>query len=199
MKKHLLLVLSVLCCAIFTNAQSTFDKAEKAFSEGLYKQAITEYEPFLKSKKTQEKYAAQLKTILAYNYLYKYDKALETIYSFPLPKDNIVKAEYYLLQAQLLNRTLYTYQSPDLVESKDNPTKWTAGQKEREIKNIYQKLWDMRKEFILIQAKAASPYLTLNHYSNINDDLTPTLYDYLLEEWHAQNILPYEQLLEESY
>ncbi|MBR4508995.1 MAG: hypothetical protein IKP23_05980 [Elusimicrobiaceae bacterium] len=199
MKKHLLLVLSVLCCAVFASAQNTFEQAEKSYNGGLYKQAIKEYEPFLKSKKVQERYAAQLKTILAYNYLYKYDEALKTLYSFPLPKDNIVKAEYYLLQAQLLNRTLYAYQSPDLIESKEDPTKWTAGQKEKEIKNIYKKLWDMRETLILLQTKAASPYLTLNHYSNINNALTPTVYDYLLEEWHDQNILPYEQLLEESY
>lgn len=199
MKKHILLVLSVLCCVIFTNAQSTFEQAEKSFNAGLYKQAIEEYKPFLNSKKTQEKYTAQLKTILAYDNLYKYDKALETIYSFPIPKDNTVKAEYYLLKAQLLSRTLYSYQSPDLIESSDDPTKWTTGQKEKEIKNIYQKLWDMRESLILIDTKATSPYLTLNHYSNINNELTPTVYDYLLEEWHDQNILPYEQLLEESY
>ena len=199
MKKHLLLVLSVFCCAIFASAQNTFEQAEKSYNEGLYKQAIKEYEPFLKSKKAQERYTAQLKTILAYNYLYKYDEALKTLYSFPLPKDNTVKAEYYLLKAQLLNRTLYTYQSPDLIESQDDPTKWTASQKEKEIKNIYKKLWDMRGNLILIQTKAASPYLTLNHYSNITSEITPTVYDYLVEEWHNQNILPYEQLLEESY
>lgn len=199
MKKHLLLVLSVFCCFVFANAQSTFEQAEKSFSAGLYKQAIKEYEPFLKSKKLQERYSAELKTILAYNYLYQYDKALETIYSFPLPKDNIVKVEHYLLKVQLLNRTLYTYQSPDLIESTDNPTKWTSTQKENEIKNIYQKLWDMREKLILISSEAGSPYLTLNRYSSINKELTPTIYDYLIEEWRGQNILPYEQLLEESY
>ncbi|GEM_PF-4364672 len=199
MKKHLLLILSVFCCAVFLNAQNTFEKAEKSFSEGLYKQAISEYEPFLKSKKTQEKYAAQLKTVLAYTHLYQYDKALKTIYSFPLPKDNTVKAQYYLLKTQLLNRTLYNYQSPDLIESKTDPTKWTAGQKEKEIKDIYQKLWDMRENLINIPAKAATPYISLTRYYNGNNEITPTLYDSLIEEWRAQNILPYEKLLEESY
>lgn len=199
MKKHLLLILSVFCCALFLNAQSTFDKAEKSFSDGLYKQAISEYEPFLKSKNKQEQYEAELKTVLSYNRLYQYDKALETIYSFPLPKDNTAKAEFYLLKAQLLNRTLYSYQSPDIVESKTDPTKWTRQQKETEIKNIYKKLWDMRKDLILIPAKQEKNYLTLNTYSNINSELTPTVYDYLVEEWHEQNILPYEELLEESY
>ena len=199
MRKHLLLILSVFCCTVFLNAQNTFEQAEKSFSEGLYKQAISEYEPFLKSKNTQEKYAAQLKTILAYNYLYKYDKALETIYTFPLPKDNTVKAEYYLLKVQLLNRTLYNYQSPDLIESQKDPTKWTTGQKEKEIKDIYQKLWDMRGGLTLISAKAVAPYISLNRYSNVNDEITPTLYDYLVEEWHGQNILPYDKILEESY
>ena len=199
MKKHLLLILSVFCCALFLNAQSTFDKAEKSFNDGLYKQAISEYEPFLKSKNKQKQYEAELKTVLSYNRLYQYDKALETIYSFPLPKDNTAKAEYYLLKIQLLNRTLYSYQSPDLIESKTDPTKWTTKQKEDEIKKIYQKLWDMRKDLILIPAKQEKNYLTLNTYSNINSELTPTVYDYLVEEWHEQNILPYEELLEESY
>ena len=198
MKKYLLLVLSVFCCALFLNAQNTFDKAEKSFSEGLYKQAIKEYEPFLKSKNKQERYEAQLKTILAYNNLYQYDNALKTSYSFPMPKDNLYKMRYYLLQAQLLNRTLYSYQSPDLIESLDDPTKWTRTQKEKEIKNLYQKLWAMRQELILIPSKQENPYLTLNRYNNINTELYPTVYDYLVEEWQNQDFITQEKLLEES-
>ena len=199
MKKHLLLVLSAFCCAVFLNAQNTFDKAEKSFNDGLYKQAISEYEPFLKSKNMQERYEAQLKTVLAYKRLYKYDEALKTIYSFPLPKDNVFKTRYYLLQAQLLDRTLYTYQSPDLIESQDDPTKWTSSQKEKEIKNIYQKLWDIRKDLILIPAEQEKQYLTLNTYSNINAELTPTVYEDLINEFQNYKIQDQTKLYEESY
>ena len=116
MKKHLLLILSVFCCAAFLSAQNTsLKKAEESFNKRLYQQAVTEYAPFLKSKNKQEKYEAQSKTILAYNNLYQYDNALKTIYSFDMPKEEPYKTRFYLLKAQILDRTLYNYQSPDLI------------------------------------------------------------------------------------
>ncbi len=199
MKKHLLLVLSVLCCAIFVNAQSTFNTAEKSFKEGLYKQVIEQYKPFLNSKKEQEKYEAQLKTVMAYYYLYQYDKALETLYSFPLPKDTTFKVRYYLLKAQLLERTLYNYQSPDLIESEEDPTKWSSSQKGKEIKNIYQKLWDMRKDLVLILSEQEELYLTLNNYNDINTETTPTVYDALIADWQNHQTQKQETLYEEGY
>lgn len=199
MKKHLLLVLSVFCCAVFLNAQNTFDKAQESFNQGLYKQAIKEYEPFLKSKNKKEKYEAQLKTVLAYNNLYQYDNALKTIYSFPVPKDAVYKADYYLLQAQILNTTLYNYQSPDLVESQDDPTKWTRQQKQEAIKDIYQKLWDMREELVSIPNQKDNLYLTLNTYGNINTEIYPTLYDSLTEIWQHSDFIKSAELYEESY
>ena len=199
MKKHLLLILSVFCCAVFLNAQNTsFKKAEESFNKRLYQQAIKEYEPFLKSKNKQEKYEAQSKTILAYNNLYQYDNALKTIYSFDMPKEEPYKTRFYLLKTQLLNRTLYSYQSPDLIESQDDPTKWTRNQKEKEIKNIYQKLWDNRKDLVYISALQEKPYISLDRYS-LNAELMPSVYDTLIDVWINQDIVKQDKLYEESY
>lgn len=199
MKKHLILVLSVLCCAVFLNAQNaSFKKAEESFNQNLYQQAIKEYEPFLKSKNKQEKYEAELKTILAYNNLYQYDNALKAIYSFDTPKEEPYKTRFYLLKTQLLNRTLYNYQSPDLIESQDDPTKWTRTQKEKEIKEIYQKLWNNKKGLVLIETAQELPYLTLGRYY-LNQELMPTVYDTLVDTWINQNIVKQDKAYEESY
>ena len=199
MKKHLILVLSVLCCAAFLNAQNTsFKKAEEAFNQKLYQQAIKEYEPFLKSKDKQEKYEAELKTVLAYNNLYQYDAALKAIYSFNTPREEPYKTRFYLLKTQLLERTLYTYQSPDLIESQDDPTKWTRTQKEKEIKEIYQNLWNNRKNLVLIETAQQLPYLTLSRYY-LNQELMPTVYDTLVDTWINQNIVKQDKAYEESY
>ena len=199
MKKHLLLILSVFCCAAFLSAQNTsLKKAEESFNKRLYQQAVTEYAPFLKSKNKQEKYEAQSKTILAYNNLYQYDNALKTIYSFDMPKEEPYKTRFYLLKAQLLDRTLYNYQSPDLIESQDDPTKWTTPQKEKEVKDIYQKLWDNRKDLVLIEAEQEKPYITLERYS-LNQEFTPSVYDTLVNTWINQNIVKQDKAYEESY
>ncbi|MDR1684118.1 MAG: hypothetical protein LBR90_01470 [Elusimicrobiota bacterium] len=196
MRKYLVLLISLLFAAQLS-AQS-IEQADKSFEAGLYKRAEQEYKPFLNDKKADARYHAQLRTALALSYAYERDNALKAIYSYPVPKDDLWAARYYLIKTDILQQTLY-YGTPDLAETKTDPTKFTFNQKQDAIKEIYKNLWDMRKKLVNMPIEDAMGYTTKYFSSSSALILTPTLYDYLVGEWIYKEIQPKEAILEESY
>jgi len=197
MRKYFITALAVFTVAAFSCAQN-LTKAQTDFKTGMYTQAAQEFAPFLSSKDLSLRYEAQLKTVLSYYNLRQYDKALQSIYSFDAPKDGIWLARYYYIKAVLLEYNNSVYSQNDLEESQTDPLKFTYAQKEKAAKDLFSKLWDMRKELVNFPTRPGQEYLQLN-YSSPDPVLMPTMFDFLETFWIQNGTASKETVLEEAY
>lgn len=211
MKKYLFFLTAALFAVIilFTTTPAvkaeympeTIEEADKSFDDRLYSQAIEAYKPFLKSKKADIKYKAQLKTVMAYYNQYKYDEALKNLYLYEVPSNDTWKARYYLLKYYLLTEN--RYDAPTVEESETDPLKFTQLQKETVAKQVLTQLWDMRKKLAYMPYKDNKDYLidTNMHY-DFNIPLAvkyPTLFDYTIPLWQSAKTKPLEEIYEQAY
>ena len=221
MKKYLILFTALIAAAsvfflITPSAEAQtqegaqgIEKANQYFKDRLYSKAVEAYKPFLNSKSGNLKYEAELKTVLSYYYQGKFDTALNQLYSYKLPKDNLWKARYYLIRYNLLKGSPYIparYQ-----ESSEDVTKFTEEQKEEATKETLLKLWDMRKSLADMPAEDSEEYLPSEYPAaygwtgdspdvRIPDSAKYTsLFDKLISYMADNKLKSREELYEEAY
>ena len=221
MKKYLILFTALIAAAsvfflITPSAEAQtqegaqgIEKANQYFKDRLYSKAVEAYKPFLNSKSGNLKYEAELKTVLSYYYQGKFDTALNQLYSYKLPKDNLWKARYYLIRYNLLKG--YPYIPARYQESSEDVTKFTEEQKEEAAKETLLKLWDMRKSLADMPAEDSEEYLPSEYpaaygwtggspYVRIPDSAKYTsLFDKLISYMAGNELKSREELYEEAY
>ncbi|MDR0646170.1 MAG: hypothetical protein LBG46_04220 [Elusimicrobiota bacterium] len=198
MKKIITLLSMLFAFGAAALSAQDLAKANKSFEEGLFKQAVTEYEPLLKSKDKNTRYEAQLKTALSYNYAYEYDNALKTIYSMPQPSNKLWKARYNIVKANIFMQAI-GYHPAELEESKTNPTKFTQKQRQAVIDNAYKTLWNMRAGLVDMPTAESIRYLQRYYRPKNELVITPTLFDFMIESWTSAKTQPREVILQEAY
>ena len=214
MRKYLFLLaaLFLAAAAVFTTASPVkaedkaegIEKADKFFNDRIYSKAIEEYKPFLQAKKGDIKYKAELKTVMAYYYQHKYDQAIKHLYLYDVPSNDTWKARYYLIKYALLANSS-NYNSPMLEETETDPVRFTQSQKETIARQVLDQLWDMRKKLASMPYEYSKPYLlpTNNYYDDsvrLPEAIKhPTLFDYVIPLWKAEETRPLEEIYEQAY
>ena len=220
MNKYLVLFTALIAAAVFfvltpsAEAQTQegaqgIEKANQYFKDRLYSKAAEAYKPFLNSKNGNLKYEAELKTVLSYYYQGKFDTALNQLYSYKLPKDNLWKARYYFIRYNLLGETPYI--APRYQETAKDATKFTEEQKNEVRKETLLKLWDMRKSLADMQAEDSEEYLPSEYpaaygWTGDSPDLRipdsakyTSLFDKLILYMAINDMKSREELYEEAY
>ncbi|MDR1124433.1 MAG: hypothetical protein LBL61_07700, partial [Elusimicrobiota bacterium] len=198
MKKLLTVILALAAFAGAAKAQNMAE-ANKSFEQGLYQQAVNQYAPLLNAKDTNVRYEAQLKTARALQYSGQYDAAKKAVFNMQPPKDNLWKARYYIVKAQIFENTPY-YNLPDLQESETDPAKFTLKQLEKVKKDTYAALWDMRGTLADISLKPSWQYVKSRWDDGTTPPaLQPTLFDFLVDSWKRNETAPYKTILEQAY
>lgn len=197
MKKYLIALFALVAVAGIIRAQD-LAPANQSFEKGLFKQAIKEFEPFLKSKNADTRYEAQLKTALAYSYAYENDSALKFIYSMPAPGNNLWKARYFIVKAQLFQNALH-YNAAQLKESDTDPARFTVRQRQAVIDEAYSKLWDMRKTLVDLSAAQIMPYAQRYYRPATDAVIMPSVFDFLVERWIQNKTAPQAIIFEQAY
>ena len=123
----------------------------------------------------------------------RYDEALNLIYSLEIPSDKQEQVLYYLVKIKALQST--PYRANKLEESQTDPTKFTAKQKQEEIKKSYKELWNLHKILIDMPYEENKKYLGYSYFQIEPENL----YDALVNAFIGNKVDTDTKIYEESY
>ncbi len=183
MKKITHLVLAFLFFPLGLSAQS-MPKAETAYAQGDFAQALSQYEEILKTATGEDRLQAQLRKAGCEYGLGEYMTAAQTMLGYDLPENDLWKARFLLYRVQTAEQVASLY--PSLMNSREisaentSPEQWTRAQWNQQIDKDYQTLWALRAA--LIEDPVEKEGLILN-LKNTDTRRIPTLFDVVVQNW----------------
>ena len=187
MKKIMLFLLSLGLFSAGLSAQD-LGKADALFEKNDFAAALPLYQDALKTAAGDTRYTAQLR-VAACQYLNgEYNNAAQTIWNYKLPQDPLWKARFLLYRAYLIKSTGNAYgfsfdttpeREIDSQEAAGDVSQWTQSQRNHQVRQDYQTLWDMRQELINASIENENLILTLK---DTDTQRIPTLFDFTLHQ-----------------
>ena len=159
-------------------------KAEEAFAQGNFTQALTQYKEILKTATGNDRLQAQLRKAACEYGLGEYMTAAETMLSYDLPEEDLWKARFLLYRVQMAEQAASLY--PALMNESEvdaegvSPEHWTIAQWNNQIDKDYQTLWSLRAA--LINDPVEKEGLILN-LKDTDTRRIPTLFDVVVQNW----------------
>ncbi len=184
MKKLIRLMLAFLFFPLAAGAQS-LPKAEQAYAQGNFAQALTQYEQILQTATGTDRLQAQLRQAACQYGLGEYMNAAKSMLSYELPENDLWKARFLLYRVQMAERVAQMY--PALMNTSEvasqegtTPEEWTRAQWNAQIDKDYQTLWALRAA--LINDPVERETLILN-VEDTDTRRIPTLFDVVVQNW----------------
>ena len=184
MKKIIRVILAFLFFPLAAGAQS-LPKAEKAYAQGNFSQALTQYEQIIQTATGTDRLQAQLRKAACQYGLGEYMNAAQTMLSYPLPSDDLWKARFLLYRIQMAEQVAWRY--PALMNANEvvsqagsSPEDWTQKQWNEQIDKDYQTLWALRAFLINASVERETFILTVQ---DTDTRRIPTLFDLVVQNW----------------
>lgn len=183
MKRNLCLSVVFLFFSLFLTAQS-LPKAEEAYAQGNFRQALVQYEEILKTATGEVRLQAQLRKAACEYNLGEYMTAAKTMLAYELPEEDIWKARFLLYRVQMSEQVASLYpvlmNESEIVSEGVSAEEWTQEQWNTQIDKDYQTLWALRA--MLINAPVEKESLILNT-KDTDKRRIPTLFDVVIQSW----------------
>ena len=187
MKKTIRFIAALLFFPLAAGAQS-LPKAEQAYAQGDFTQALAQYEQILQTATGEDRLQAQLRKAACQYGLGEYMNAAQTMLAYELPSDDLWKARFLLYRVQTAERVAQMY--PSLMNESEvvsltetSPEEWTAAQWNAQIDKDYQTLWALRAS--LINDPVEKETLILN-IKDTDTRRIPTLFDVVVQRWTSR-------------
>lgn len=184
MKKYIYILCSLL---LWTPVLAQpLAQAEKAYEQGDFAAAKTQYAPLAAAAPGATTWQAQLRLVACEYSLGEFLQAAKTLLNYPLPEDALWQARFLLYRTHVARQVSRTYSralnttqiaSPQAAA---DPAQWTPQQWQEQIDRDYRHLWQLRAA--LIQAPIEQEKLILN-LSDTDTRRIATLFDFAANSW----------------
>lgn len=184
MKKIIYLLLLVVFP--FGLSAQTLSSAEKAFQDGDFATAKTEYQQLLPNLSGPDKWLVQLRLAACEYHNGAFLNAAKMMYGYSLPQDELWQARFLLYRIQMANQVAGIYRpllnttQIDSAEAAADKEQWTREQWQQQIDQDFRRLWELKEVSSVMPIEQESVIVNLK---NTDTQRIPTLFDFTVRQW----------------